>query len=208
MDVDKYLELQLNPGKVFSSSCKPQSCLWVDMQEFPGSFDGQGPGCEKAGVQQCPYVQQSGLWGNWLSSETDHRDITLIQLFDEASRVSNCCGTHTAEASKLVFERIPAVLFLDRCLTELILVPDIMSDMLPLTIPLCWITDICSVTACTHHLGDLVATLDETEKERAVVLHCKSAEGDDIHICFLEVSAKTKDLSVIALTSLCAQKSN
>eukprot|EP00811_Abedinium_folium_P001996 NODE_11831_length_1262_cov_14.798238.p1 GENE.NODE_11831_length_1262_cov_14.798238~~NODE_11831_length_1262_cov_14.798238.p1 ORF type:complete len:338 (+),score=78.48 NODE_11831_length_1262_cov_14.798238:149-1015(+) len=154
--------------------------------------------------------EKSGLWKDWLHGGTAHRTITLIcppGAMGQELPASNTPGC----------DRVPAILFVDRSLTKLMIIPDIMSAMRPITISVTQIRAVCAADAVQAFLGHAERVLYAFEVAKAVLLSylessksgtepaesADSAPAVERSVCFLEDSDVAKDDCIIALKELC-----
>eukprot|EP00811_Abedinium_folium_P006053 NODE_15569_length_1043_cov_3.555677.p2 GENE.NODE_15569_length_1043_cov_3.555677~~NODE_15569_length_1043_cov_3.555677.p2 ORF type:complete len:147 (+),score=45.70 NODE_15569_length_1043_cov_3.555677:534-974(+) len=127
-------------------------------------------------------------WEEWLRGI---REITLI-------------GAQPTSIDNLIAcdERIAAMCCIDHSLTKLSIIPAELRATLGTTIFVNSIQVICPATQFLHLFEEEAAWLDDSERERAVLLQYVEEDRGKKRACFLMDSVRTKDSFVQAITAL------
>mmetsp|Transcript_22028 Transcript_22028/g.48686 ORF Transcript_22028/g.48686 Transcript_22028/m.48686 type:complete len:292 (-) Transcript_22028:59-934(-) len=140
--------------------------------------------------------RRSKAWEDWLRGATAGRSITLLSGISEAS-----------EDEAVKFTKQPAVYYLDRNLSKLSIHPQ-SSEVGTTVIPIDNIQVICPATDFMLFFDQVDAKLEESEKNRAVLLQFVTEDTERKRVCFMEESESAKDRFVQALTALWLEKRN
>lgn len=143
--------------------------------------------------------KRSKVWEDWLRAATEGCAITLLNGIAE-----------DLEDDILTLKKVPATYQLDeRALSKLSILPANSDDLSSaITILIDSIQVICPATDFMLFFEQVGSKLDESEKNRAVLLQYVTEDTERRRVCFLEESEPAKERFVQALTALWLEKRN
>eukprot|EP00747_Dinoflagellata_sp_TGD_P182587 gnl/TRDRNA2_/TRDRNA2_36893_c0_seq1.p1 gnl/TRDRNA2_/TRDRNA2_36893_c0~~gnl/TRDRNA2_/TRDRNA2_36893_c0_seq1.p1 ORF type:complete len:280 (-),score=55.41 gnl/TRDRNA2_/TRDRNA2_36893_c0_seq1:68-907(-) len=146
--------------------------------------------------------RRTKAWEDWLRGATAGRTVTLLSGVQSPRQQAP-----NTEEPKQSCSKIPATYSLDRALTKLSIVPN-EPDSSAISLLIDNIQVICPASDFMLYFDKVDASLDESEKARAVLLQYVTEDTERKRLCFLEESETAKDRFVQALTALWLEKRN
>lgn len=130
-------------------------------------------------------------WRDWMQVALHGRRITLLAHLPEGSDQKGHC----------YWSKVPALLLINGALTSMTIFPTEIDELLAITIRVDNLRAVCPANSAIMFFRRVEDILDESEYERVVLLQYLE-DSQRKYVCFLEESARTRDLCMQALIEL------
>jgi len=164
----------------------------IDVERSHARYSQMVVHSSRARTQKC-----SKAWEEWLRAAVTGRSITLLTMVPQGF-----------QNASVTLARVSATYYLDHNLTKFSIVPASEASLSCIPILVDSIQVVCPATDFTLFFDQMDGALNESEKNRAVLVKYGTGEWDRKRVCFLEESDLAKEQFVQALTALWLEKRN